>query len=102
MQQQRRKYIQYFVNALACGFVVLILVSSSGSWVSKWNQWNSLKHKREDLTNALKAKKDDIAKVRENIERFNMDRDFVEELARRSRRVSRSDIVFVFDEVNKR
>jgi cell division protein FtsB len=102
MQQQRNKYIQYCINALAFGFVVLIVVSGSGGWVAKYNQWNSLKNKREDLTNALKAKRDDIAKIRENIERFNIDRDFVEELARRSHRVSRSDIVFVFDEANKR
>jgi cell division protein FtsB len=101
MQQQGRNIIQLSVNFIVGCIAVLILVTGGKEWHVKWGQWGSLKNKRVELTNSLKSKKDDIAKIKENIERFNSDRDFVEELARRSRRVSRSDIVFVFDENHK-
>lgn len=98
MQQQGRNLIQILVNFSVGSLIALILVVAGKEWHVKWGQWDSLKNKRAELTNSLKVKKDEIAKVKENIERFNTDRDFVEDLARKSRRVSRSDIVFVFDE----
>jgi cell division protein FtsB len=98
MQQQGRNVIQHLVNFTVGSLMAFILVAGCKGWLVKWNQWDSLKNKRTELANSLKTKKDDIAKIKENIERFNTDRDFVEDLARKSRKVFRSDIVFVFDE----
>jgi cell division protein FtsB len=102
MQQQLKKIVYVFYIAVATVLSVAILGVNGKDWLVKTRQTNSLKNKRDELSNSLKVKKEDIAKVKENIERFNTDRDFVEELARKSRRVSRSDIVFVFGEDSRR
>lgn len=101
MLKEGKRFIQYLVNITVGCVIVFIAFMSFNQGVVKWNQCKALSEKRLELLESLKAKKAAISEIKENIERFNSDRDFVEDLARKSRRVTRSDIVFVFDENHK-
>jgi cell division protein FtsB len=76
---------------------VLVGVWSYNCVSPKYHQWRSLSVKIDGLNQKLKDIKVATVEVRDNITRFNTDRDFVEEQARRARMVTDNDLVFVFD-----
>lgn len=59
---------------------------------------SNLRARKADIERNIAEKRREIAAIREQKDRFERDRDFVESLARQDRRVYPGEIVFVFDD----
>ena len=80
--------------------IVLLAVIGVGGALSVWPTYlrtKSLKLQDAELSQRIEDKKREIAKLKECQERFRTDSDFVEQIARRNKRVFPGEIVFVFD-----
>jgi len=80
--------------------VALLAVIGVGGAFSVWPTYlrgRSLKQQDAELTLRIEEKKREIAKLKENQQRFLSDADFVEQIARRNGRVFPGELVFVFD-----
>lgn len=88
-------------RVLQCFFVLgFLTVFAVGAAVSypKFNQVRGLETEREKLNKRMQEKVREIAEIRECQRRFNTDREFVETLARRDRRIFPGEIVFIFED----
>lgn len=79
------------------GFVGIV---AAGVMVSlpKYRHACGLSSERERILRRIDEKSREIAEIRAKQRRFNTDREFVEALARRNRRVFPGELVFVFDD----
>ncbi len=66
--------------------------------VPKFNRGDSICRKREEIARRINAKRAEIARLRENRERFKKDPAFVEYVARKARRVFPGETVFIFED----
>lgn len=64
----------------------------------KYRQASGLASERERILRRIDEKNREIAEIRAKQRRFNTDREFVEALARRNRRVFPGELVFIFDD----
>ena len=80
-------------------FAVFIAIVAFGFLASfpKYRRMQSLNAEKARYMQRIEAKKLEIAAVREKQRRFNTDPEFVESLARSSRRLYPGELVFVFD-----
>ncbi len=74
---------------LVCGICVA---------VPDYNRGQLLKRQDAELRAEIEAKKREISKLIEYQNRFKTDRDFVETIARRNRRVFPGELVFIFED----
>ena len=84
---------KWFTLVLVAGIVVvgLFLV-----W-PVYLRGESLKRINADLDRKIAHKRQEIAKLKDNQQRFRTDADFVEHIARQNRRVFPGELVFVFE-----
>ena len=59
---------------------------------------SSLRERDAELAAKIEAKRREIMELAENQRRFKTDRDFVEAIARRNKRVYPGELVFVFED----
>lgn len=78
--------------------VVVILIGGISFAYPSYRRGQSLKRQDAQLKAEIEAKKREIAKLMENQSRFKNDRDFVETIARRNRRVFPGELVFIFED----
>lgn len=64
----------------------------------KYQTSRGLAEEKARLMRRIEAKKAEIAEFKAKQRRFNTDREFVENLARRSKRVYPGELVFIFDD----
>lgn len=78
--------------------VTIILVGGICFAYPSYRRGQSLKRQDIELKAEIEAKKREIAKLMEYQRRFKTDRDFVETIARRNRRVFPGELVFIFED----
>lgn len=84
----------WFFTYLIC-FVIII-----GACFIAWPEWvrhRALNRQDAELTRRIEEKKHEIAKLKENQQRFRTDAEFVETIARQNRRVFPGELVFIFE-----
>lgn len=79
------------------GFIGIVVLGVTVSY-PKYRQACGLADERERIQRRIDEKAREIAEVRAKQQRFNTDREFVETLARRNRRVFPGELVFIFDD----
>ncbi len=82
-------------------FIVLfigIVVAGAVASYPRYQRMKSLAQEKERYLQLVEEKKAEIAELREQQRRFNVDREFVEKLARRNHRVYPGELVFIFDD----
>ena len=85
------------LSFLTAGVLLLIVVGGLVVIYPNYRRSESLKRQNAELQERIERKKAEIAKFKENQERFRRDRDFVELIARQDRRVFPGELVFTFD-----
>lgn len=80
-------FLALFVAILAMGVVISY---------PKYHQRQGLYAKRERKLQCIEAKRAEIAEMREKQRRFNSDREFVEDIARRNHYLYPGELVFEF------
>lgn len=81
--------------------VVLVVLVAIGGLVTAWPSYlrsRSLKIQDAELSARIEEKKREIAKLKENQDRFRTDSEFVENIARQNRRVFPGELVFIFED----
>ena len=78
-------------------FVAIVVTGVVLSY-PKYRQQQGLSAEKERILRRIEDKKAEIADFKEKQRRFNTDREFVENLARRNRRVYPGELVFIFDD----
>ena len=81
--------------------IALLVVIGAGGAVSVWPTYlrgRSLKLQDAELTQRIEEKKREIEKLKEKQRRFKTDRDYVEQIARKSGRVFPGELVFKFED----
>lgn len=92
------KFVKWFT-------LVLVAVIFVGGLLFAWPRYlrgKSLQRQEAELERRIEEKRAEIAKLVECQNRFKTDRDFVEAIARQNRRVFPGELVFVFDEGEKK
>ena len=91
------KYIHSGIQLLF--FIMLATIVVAGIWMSlpRYRQVRRLQAQKGRILKKIEEKRLEIQEVKAKQHRFNTDRDFVEQLARQSRRVFPGELVFVFD-----
>lgn len=79
------------------GFISIVVTGVMVSY-PKYRQASGLASERERILRRIDEKNREIAEIRAKQRRFNTDREFVETLARRNRRVFPGELVFIFDD----
>lgn len=79
------------------GFVGIVVAGVMVSY-PKYRQVGGLADERERILRRIEEKTREIAEIKAKQQRFNTDREFVETLARRNRRVFPGELVFIFDD----
>lgn len=81
-------------------FLALVVVFATGGVMSypKYQQVHGLAEERARIQRRIDEKVREIAEIKAKQTRFNSDREFVESLARHSRRVFPGELVFVFED----
>ena len=82
-------------------FVVLIALIAVAGVVAcypRFMRMQGLAQEKARYLQLVEEKKAEIAELKEQQRRFSVDREFVEKLARRNRRVYPGELVFIFDE----
>ena len=79
------------------GFVAIV-AGGVFSTYPKYRHANDLRAEHERILQRIEEKQREIAEIRAQQNRFNTDREFVETLARRNRRVFPGELVFIFDD----
>jgi cell division protein FtsB len=88
------KFVKWFALMLvAAVFVGGLLIA----WPT-FRRGQSLKRQDAELAQRIEEKRGEIAKLVENQTRFKTDPDFVEHIARQSRRVFPGELVFIFED----
>lgn len=87
-----------FLHIATIAILLLIVVGGLGVAYPSWRRNELLRHKEAELKLQIEEKKREIEQYAENQRRFKTDRDFVETIARRNRRVFPGELVFVFDD----
>ena len=80
--------------------MLIVLVVLVGGIASAWPAYlrgKSLRVRDAQLAAEIEAKKREIARLKENQQRFRSDAEFVEMIARQSRRVFPGELVFIFE-----
>lgn len=85
------------LSFLTAGVLLLIVVGGLVVIYPNYRRSESLKRQNAELQERIERKKAEIARLKENQERFRRDRDFVELIARQDRRVFPGELVFTFD-----
>ncbi len=78
------------------GFVGIVVAGILASY-PKYRHAQDLRAERDRILQRIEEKQREIAELRNQQRRFNTDREFVETLARRNRRVFPGELVFIFD-----
>ena len=88
------KFSKYVFIVLFIGIVVGGVMAARPLYIRK----QGLTQQKERILQLVEEKKAEIAELKEQQRRFYVDRDFVEKLARRNRRVYPGELVFIFDD----
>ncbi len=83
----------FFVLGFVCVFAVGAIVS-----YPKYRHVCGLAAERDRINQRIAEKAREIAEIKAKQRRFNTDREFVETLARRDRRIFPGELVFIFDD----
>lgn len=94
MNEIFHKVLQVF---FILGFVGIVVAGGMVSY-PKYRQASGLADERARIQRRIDEKVREIADIKAKQQRFNTDREFVETLARRNRRVFPGELVFVFDD----
>ena len=79
--------------------VIGVLIATGVALIyPKHLQYLGLERKRSQIEKRIAETRNEIAALKEKQKRFATDREFVEELARESRRVYPGEVVFIFKE----
>ncbi len=80
-------------------FVMIVLILCGGLMMAypSYRRRAALKEQRLELEARIRAKKAEIAQLKDNQRRFRTDPDFVEAIARQNRRVFPGELVFIFE-----
>ena len=89
--------IQRILQALFVFGFVGIVVAGALSAYPKYRHAQDLCAERDRILQRIEEKQREIAELRNQQRRFNTDREFIETLARRNRRVFPGELVFIFD-----
>ena len=84
-------------QALFCAAFLCIVVMGVVLAYPKYRQVKDLNEQHDRILREIAKKRAEIEEIRDRQRRFNTDREFVAELARRDRRVFPGEMVFVFD-----
>ncbi len=79
------------------GFVCVFAVGARLSY-PKYRHVCGLAEERDRINQRIGEKSREIAEIKRKQQRFNTDREFVEMLARRDRRIFPGELVFIFDD----
>ena len=90
----REKFIKWFT----CSLLVLIIGGGLFMAYPSFRRGQALKRQELELQERIEAKKQEIAALIENQQRFKTDADFVETIARQNRRVFPGELVFIFED----
>ena len=80
--------------------VLIVLVVLIGGLASAWPAYlrgRALKVRDAQLAAEIEEKKREIARLKEDQQRFRTDSEFVEAIARQNRRVFPGELVFIFE-----
>lgn len=94
MNQILHKVLQVF---FVLGFFGIVVTGVMVSY-PKYRQASGLAEERVRIQRRIDEKTREIAEIKAMQQRFNTDREFVETLARRNRRVFPGELVFIFDD----
>ena len=75
-----------------------IVVAGVVAAYPRYMRMKSLAREKGRCLQLVEEKKAEIAELREQQRRFNVDREFIEKLARRNHRVYPGELVFIFDD----
>lgn len=78
--------------------VAITIIGGIALAYPSYKRCQSLKRQDAQIKSEIMAKKEEIAKLLEYQHRFKSDRDFVENIARRNRRVFPGELVFIFED----
>lgn len=90
-------YFRLLIRGLFTVVFVGVVVFGLAILQPEYKQARALEGRRENLRVEIERKRSEIAEIKAMQKRFNTDREFVEDLARRNRRVYPGEIVFIFD-----
>ncbi len=88
-----RVLLLFFILGFLCVFAVGARLS-----YPKYRHVRGLAEERDRINQRIGEKAREIAEIRAQQRRFNTDREFVETLARRDRRIFPGELVFIFDD----
>lgn len=91
-----------FFNRLLKGLFLLgfvgIVVAGFAITYPKYRQAAGLTEEKERILRRIEEKEREISEIKAKQQRFQSDREFVETLARKNRRVFPGELVFVFED----
>lgn len=87
-----------FLHLGTLGVLALIILGGLAIAYPTWRRSKMLRVQEAQLKVEIEEKRREIEHFVENQRRFKTDRDFVETIARRNRRVFPGELVFVFDD----
>lgn len=87
-----------FLHLGTLGVLALIILGGLAIAYPTWRRSKVLRVQEAQLKVEIEEKRREIERFVENQRRFKTDRDFVETIARRNRRVFPGELVFVFDD----
>ncbi len=79
------------------GFICVFAVGARLSY-PKYLKVRGLAEERDRIKQRISEKGREIAEIKKKQQRFNTDREFIETLARRDRRIFPGELVFIFDD----
>lgn len=89
----KEKFLHWFTIAV----IAIVVFGGLAIAYRPWKRGQALKQQEAELRAQIEAKKAEIARLKENQQRFRTDADFVERIARQNRRVFPGELVFIFD-----
>lgn len=87
-----------FLHLGTLGVLALIILGGLAIAYPTWRRGKMLRLQEAQLKVEIEEKRREIEHFIDNQRRFKTDRDFVETIARRNRRVFPGELVFVFDD----
>jgi len=95
-------YLKTFLSIMSQVTVAVIILLSVGVgyfvFLPKYTQWHALEKRRDVLSREIALKEAEIRSLKSRQQRFKTDPDFVEVVARQSKRIRPNEILFVFEE----
>ncbi len=90
-------YMRFVLRCVLYCVVILGVVAGLLMIAPRYRQWRLLTRKRTQWEREIVAKEQALAEIKRRQLRFREDPEFVERVARQSRRVRPGEIIFIFD-----